>query len=90
MKNLTQIINNFSDWEKPWTFYKSIMDNSNITEIEKEFFSKVYKEASQYELWNFTDLKKGAENSRQFLKKNTNFDQKAVNQIVNSIAYEWR
>lgn len=89
-KNLLQIIENFSDWGKPWTFYKSIMENPNINDSEKKFFSKIYSDASKYELWNYSDLTIGAKNSRKFLKNNTDLNEITINQIVNAIAYEWR
>lgn len=90
MKNIKLIIENFTDWGKPWTFYEYVINNSNVSEIEKTNFSKIYNEASEFELWNFSDLTVGVENSSKFLKENTNLSEKAIKQIVNAIAYEWR
>jgi hypothetical protein len=90
MKNITLIIENFTDLGKPWTFYEYVINNSNVSEIEKINFSKIYNEASKFELWNFSNLAVGAENSSVFLKENTNLSEKAIKQIVNAIAYEWR
>jgi hypothetical protein len=90
MKSITLIIENFTDWGKPWTFYEYVINNSNVSEIERINFSKIYKEASKFELWNFSDLTVGVENSSKFLKENTNLSEKAIKQIVNAIAYEWR
>lgn len=90
MKNITLIIENFSDWGKPWTFHEYVINNSNVSEIERINFSKIYKEAAKFELWNFSDLSVGAENSSKFLKESTNLSEKAIKHIVNAIAYEWR
>ena len=90
MKHLSHIIENFSDWSKPWTFYKSILNNTELNDAEKEFFSKIYKKASNYEIWNYSDLTIGAKNSRFFLRNNTDFSEKTIKQIVNAIAYEWK
>ncbi len=90
MSNLSQIIENFSDWTKPWSFYKFVINNQDIGEIEKILFSKLYAEASKFELWNFPDLIVGAENSKTYLENNTDLSTKAIRQIVNAIAYEWK
>jgi len=90
IRNITLIIESFSDWEKPWTFYNFVINNSNISEIEKNNFSKAYQEASKFELWNFTDLNIGIENSKAFLKHNTGYTENAIKQIINAIAYELR
>ncbi|MES2811298.1 MAG: hypothetical protein V4670_02405 [Bacteroidota bacterium] len=90
MKNITLIIESFTDLGRPWTFYEYVINNSNVSEEEKNDFSKIYNEAAKFELWNFSDLTLGCENSKTFLKANTNFSEKAIMQIVNAIAYEWR
>ncbi len=90
MKSIKLIIENFTDWGKPWTFYEYVINNSNVSEIERIKFSKIYNEASKFELWNFSDLIVGVENSSKFLKENTSLSEKAIKQIVNAIAYEWR
>ena len=90
MDNVSLIIESFNDWGKPWTFYKYVINNPKISEDEKNEFSKIYKDASEFELWNFPDLSEGAKNSTLYLKKNTPFTDEAIKQIVNAIAYEWK
>ena len=90
MDNISLIIESFNDWGKPWTFYEFVMHNSQISEKEKDEFSNIYKNASEFELWNFSDLSEGAKNSTLFLKTNTQLSDEAIKRIVNAIAYEWR
>jgi len=90
MDNLSQIIESFIGLGKPWTFYEFVMDNSHLSEREKDRFLKIYKDASEFELWNFSDLSEGAKNSTLFLKTNTQLSDEAIKRIVNAIAYEWK
>jgi len=90
MDNLSQIIESFVGLGKPWTFYEFVMNNFHLSEREKDVFLKVYKEASAFELWNFSDLSEGAKNSNLYLKKNTQLSDEAIKRIVNAIAYEWK
>lgn len=90
MDNVSLIIESFNDWGKPWIFYRYVINNPQISKEEKNEFKKIYKQASDFELWNFPDLAEGAKNSTKYLEANTNFSEKAIKQIVNAIAYEWR
>lgn len=90
MDNLSRVIESFADLGEPWTFYEFVMNNSQISEREKDIFSNIYKGASDFELWNFSDLSEGAKNSTLFLKTNTQLSDEAIKRIVNAIAYEWR
>lgn len=90
MDNLSQIIESFAGLGKPWTFYEFVMNNSQISEREKDEFLNIYKNASEFELWNFSDLSEGAKNSTLYLKTNTQLNDEAIERIVNAIAYEWR
>jgi len=90
MDNLSQIIESFAGLGRPWTFYKYVINNPQISEEEKNEFLKIYKDASEFELWNFSDLSEGAKNSTLFLKTNTQLSDEAIKRIVNAIAYEWK
>lgn len=90
MDSVSLIIESFNDWGKPWTFYEFVMNNSQISEKEKDEFSNIYKDASEFELWNFSDLSEGIKNSTLFLKTNTQLSNEAIKRIVNAIAYEWK
>ena len=90
MKNLSSIIESFSDWGKPWTFYNYVTENLNISQSEINIFSIHYQEASKFELWNYSDLTIGAKNSQNYLTNHTELSEKSIKQIVNAISYEWR
>jgi len=90
MDNVSLIIESFNDWGKPWTFYEFVMKNSQISEKEKDEFLNTYRNASEFKLWNFSDLAECSKNSTKYLESNTRLSEKAIRQIVNAIAYEWR
>jgi len=90
MESVSLIIEGFNDWGKPWTFYQYVINNPQISEEEKNEFLKIYKEASKFELWNFPDLAEGSKNSTKYLEARTRLSEKAIRQIVNAIAYEWK
>lgn len=90
MNNLSQVIESFAGLGKPWTFYEFVINNSQISEKDKDEFSNIYKNASEFELWNFSDLSEGAKNSTLYLKTNTQLSDEAIKRIVNAIAYEWK
>lgn len=90
MDNVSLIIESFNDWRKPWTFSQYVINNPQISKEEMNEFLKIYKDASEFELWNFSDLSEGATNSTLYLKKNTQFTDEAIKRIVNAIAYEWK
>jgi len=90
MDNLSQVIESFGGLGKPWTFYEFVINNSQISEKDKDEFSNIYKNASEFELWNFSDLSEGAKNSTLYLKTNTQLTDEAIKRIVNAIAYKWR
>ena len=90
MKNLSLIIESFSDWGKPWTFYKFVTENPNITKYEIDFFSKIYNEAAEFGLWNYSDLNIGVKNASRYLIQNTELSEKSIKQIINAISYEWK
>lgn len=90
LKNLSLIIESFTDWGKPWLFFKYVIENPNIIENEITAFSKIYQEASKFELWNYPDLIIGVNNATQYLKDHTALSEKSIKQIVNAISYEWK
>ncbi len=90
MENLMLAIENFSDWDKPWTFYSFVMGSTNLSDVERDQFANVYKEAAKFELWNVSNLDTGIGNAKAFLKEHTSLSDSAIHQIAKAIAYEWK
>lgn len=65
-------------------------ENPNITKNESTTFSKIYQEASKFELWNYPDLTNGVNNATRYLKEHTALSEESIKQIVNAISYEWK
>lgn len=90
MKELEDIIESFNDWSKPWIFYKFIINNNKIPSDQKNYFKQLYKEVSEFKLWNNSDLNVSINNCTALLTEKSNLRQKSIDQIINTIAYEWR
>ncbi|MGS0526469.1 hypothetical protein ACU8V7_16085 [Zobellia nedashkovskayae] len=88
MKNIEKAILEF-DGKRSSIFLNHVNNHDNLNEKEKELVNKIWNEASQFELWNHTDLNVGVKNSIQYVIAHYSMDMKACKKMVNAISYEW-
>jgi len=70
-------------------FLDYINQNEMLNEKDKQLASKLWKEVSEFELWNHSDLNQGKKNALIFLRNNYKIDLKACEKIVNAISHVW-
>jgi len=90
MTNLENVILSFDQWSCPWTFYEFVLKNPLLDENSKLLFEKIWKEAGDFELWNYSDLVLSCKISQNFIRKNYNLDEEATAYIVRGLSYQWR
>ena len=88
LKNIDTVIQNFSEWGKPWDFVEFV--KSNLDSKDFEYFELIMKIALEFENWNHSDLVIGCKTTHQRLKNETELSDKAIANIVRSASYSWR
>lgn len=90
MENLERVILNFNDWSKPWTFHEFITTNNELDDNSKLIFEGLWLKASHFNLWNFSDLKKGMKTSYDFIKSNYELKHETIQYLIQAISYQWK
>ena len=88
--SLLAAIESFDDWNRPWTFYPTVIQL--VSAADSERFETIWSAATSEGLWvTRDDLCKSAEEAEIFIaEKFTELSAKAVRQVVNGAAYQWR
>ncbi|MEO5911761.1 MAG: hypothetical protein ABIP95_12800 [Pelobium sp.] len=90
MKMLENKILSFENWSRPWTFHDFVMEDKTLTKNELNLFSEIWIKASDFELWNESDLILGSKASEKVIKKNYYLTTQAIANIVRAISYQWK
>lgn len=88
IKNIEEAIYQFEN-QRFSNFPKHIENHESLSLAEKKLTIKIWEESSRHELWNHSSLNKGKKYALSFLKENYSLSEKACNELVQAISYEW-
>ena len=90
MKDLQSTILSFDNWTRPWMFYEFISYDKELSSTDLELFKEIWTKASDFELWNFSDLTLGCKAAHKCIKDNFSLTDETVAKIVRAISYQWK
>lgn len=88
LKNIEEAIYQF-DNQRFSDFPVHMENHESLSISEQKLIKRIWEEASQFELWNNSNLNKGKKNALAYLKEHYTLNDKANEKLVRAISYEW-
>ncbi len=88
IRNLSETILSFNNWNRPYDFETYVMERS--TDKDNEVFKKIWATALDVENWKTGTLKEGSDKAISLLQEHYKLDLKVAEQIANAAAYQWK
>lgn len=88
MTNLDKQILSFSDWEKPYDFFKSVA--AKLDEEDLKTFEEICNKTSDTNYWREADIVLACKAAHTFIRNNYKLDDSAIGPIVRAISFQWK
>ncbi|MFP3582790.1 hypothetical protein SCB29_04140 [Paraburkholderia sp. SIMBA_055] len=81
----------FTDWEQPWTFYSTALDQICHDPDDRAIFEQIWAEACRPEHWEHVELAECCDSCDHGLKNRFSWlPEKARAQFVRAASFEWK
>ena len=88
---LNSAIEEFSEWQQPWTFFEVIHQSSILNEEQLATWQRVWGLACQAEYWQTADLSQCTKFATEALQLAFPWlSMLAIEQIIKAASYEWQ
>lgn len=89
--DLIEVANAFLDWEKPSTFYPTVLSQLPHDSEDPAIFLQIWAEACRADHWQNADISKGCDACDLGLKKEFSWlPEDARAQFVRAASYQWK
>jgi len=89
--DLTEVVNAFQDWEKPWTFYSTVLSQLSRDSEDPDTLSQIWAEACRADHWQQADISKACDAVDCGLKIQFSWlPEDARRPFVRAASYQWK